>query len=224
MNAFGMDRPIVQHQKFLENIRRKRAADEREFDEYFFQKRSESVDDVIVAAVSAAVMLGRSPERTPKWPNVARDHSWWTNGYQTWTEEEFKKRLRIKRETFEYIIGEIRLDIQKEPTNFKPNPTSVDRQLANTLYRLAHGCSFSTLSDLFGVSISSASETFNYVCRVLVSRLYDRHVRLPETEEELEKEIRGFIENYEFPCIGAWDGFHVYVSTKLKNYYSFKKR
>ena len=107
-------------------------------------------------------MLGRSPERTPKGSNVARDHSWWTNGYQTWTEEEFKKRLRIKRETFEYIIGEIRLDIQKEPTNFKSNPTSVDRQLAITLYRLAHGCSFSTLSDLFGVSISLASETFNY--------------------------------------------------------------
>ena len=79
-----MERSIVQHHKLLENIRRKRAADEREFDEYFFQKRSESVDDdVIVAAVSAAVMLGRSPERTPKGPNVARDHSWWTNGYQT---------------------------------------------------------------------------------------------------------------------------------------------
>ena len=27
-----------------------------------------------------------------------------------------------------------------------------------------------------------------------------------------------------FPCVGAWDGFHVYVSTKLKNFYSYKKR
>ena len=106
-------------------------------------------------------MLGRSPERTPKGPNVARDHWWWTNGYQTWTEEEFKKRLWIKRETFEYIIGEIRLDIKKEPTNLKSNPTSDDRQLAITLYRLAHGCSFSTLSGLFGVSISLGGETFN---------------------------------------------------------------
>ena len=100
-----------------------------------FKKKSEAVeDDIVVAAVSAAVMLGRSPERMP---NVARDHWWRTNGYQTWTEEKFKKRLRIKRETFEYIIGEIRLDIKKEPTNLKPNPTSNDRQLAVTLYRLA---------------------------------------------------------------------------------------
>ena len=73
-----------------------------------FKNKSEAVeDDIVVAAVSAAVMLGRSSERTP---NVARDHSWCANGYQTWTEEEFKKRLRIKREIFEYIIGEIRLD------------------------------------------------------------------------------------------------------------------
>ena len=58
MNVFEMDRPIVQHQKFLENIRRKRAADEREFDEYFFLKRRESVHgDVIVAAVSAAAAV-----------------------------------------------------------------------------------------------------------------------------------------------------------------------
>ena len=117
MNAFEMDGRIFQqysHHKFLENICRKRAADESEFDEYFFQKkRSEAVeDDIVVAAISAAVMLGRSPERTP---NVVRDHSWCTNGYQTWTAEEFKKRLRIKRETFEYIIGEIRLDIKKSP-------------------------------------------------------------------------------------------------------------
>ena len=48
-----------------------------------------------------------------------------------------------------------------------------------------------------------ASETFNYVCRVLVSWLHDWHVRLPETEQEWENEIKGFIENYEFPCIGA---------------------
>ena len=116
MNAFEMARRIVQqysHHKFLENICRKRAADESEFDEYFFQKKKEAVEnDIVIAAVSAAVMLGRSPERTP---NVAREYSWCTNGYQTWTEEEFEKRLRIKRETSEYIIGEIRLDIKKSP-------------------------------------------------------------------------------------------------------------
>ena len=27
-----------------------------------------------------------------------------------------------------------------------------------------------------------------------------------------------------FPCVGAWDGFHVHVLTRLKNHYSFKHK
>ena len=37
------------------------------------------------------------------------------------------------------------------------------------------------------------------------------------TEQEWINEIKGFIENYEFPCIGTWDTFHVYVCSKLKS-------
>ena len=53
---------------------------------------------------------------------------------------------------------------------------------------------------------------------------YDQYVTLPKTDEEGESEVKGFIENYEFPCVDAWDGFHVYKSSKLKSFYSFKKR
>ena len=74
------------------------------------------------------------------------------------------------------------------------------------------------------MSISLASVTFNKVCRVLVATLYNRYVKLPRTDEEWEAELKGFLENYEFPCVGAWDGFHVYVSSKLKSYFNFKER
>ena len=47
---------------------------------------------------------------------------------------------------------------------------------------------------------------------------------MPETDAEWEKEVKGFMENYDFLCAGAWDGFHVYISLKLKSYFSFKKR
>ena len=36
--------------------------------------------------------------------------------------------------------------------------------------------------------------------------------------------MKGFIENYEFPYVGAWDDFHGYVSSKLRSFCSFKKR
>ena len=77
---------------------------------------------------------------------------------------------------------------------------------------------------LFGVSISPASVTFKKVCCVLVAALYNRCVKLPQTGEEWEAELEGFLENYELLSVGAWDSFHVYVSSKLKSYFSFKKR
>ena len=58
----------------------------------------------------------------------------------------------------------------------------------------------------------------------MVASLYDRYVLLPTTDEEWENEIRVFLENYEFPCVGAWGGFYVYINSQLKNYFSFKKR
>ena len=46
----------------------------------------------------------------------------------------------------------------------------------------------------------------------MVVSLYDRYVRLLTTDEEWQK-IRGFLENHKFSCVGAWDGFHLYINT-----------
>ena len=48
---------------------------------------------------------------------------------------------------------------------------------------------------------------------------------MPSTEQKwLTRKLMNSIKNYEFSCIGAWDGFHVYVCSKLKNRYNFKHR
>ena len=103
------------------------------------------------------------------------------------------------RESFELIFEEILIDLIKTPTPVKPNPTLPKTQLPPTLCCLAHGCGLSTLEDVFGWFISSNDQTFNLVCRILVHRSMGSWV-------------------------SAWDGFHVYISSKLKNYFSFKKR
>ena len=63
---------------------------------------------------------------------------------------------------------------------------------------------------LFVVSISLASETFNKVCRVLVVASYDQYVTLPKRNEKWESEVKGFIENYQFP-FGTTKGFGIAV-------------
>ena len=105
-----------------------------------------------------------------------------------------------------------------------PQPTPPAAQLALCLYRLAHGCTLLTVGDLFGVAESTAHSIFQNVCKAIVQCLYDKFVYLPRDLGEWSQELRKFLENWEFPCVGAWYGFHIYVSTKLENFYSFKKR
>ena len=72
----------------------------------------------------------------------------------------------------------------------KPNPITPECQLAITLYKLAHGCSLTTLEDLFEWLIPNCAQAFNKICRVLVKTLYDRYVKLTETDAEWEKEVK----------------------------------
>ena len=213
-------------QLFLAGSKRRREKEEEEMEE-ILKKRKNDDDDAVefitnIAAATCEVM--QSKIRKERGPNLQRNKEWWNDGYRDWPDTEFKKRLRINRATFEIIHDVVRPFIVKQPTNMKPHPTSTDRQLALTIYRLGHGCSFSTVADLFGVSISLAELTFNNVTRVLVAKMYDSYVTLPQNTQEWTEDVKSFIENYEFPCVGAWDGFHVYVSSKIKSFFSFKKR
>ena len=54
--------------------------------------------------------------------------------------------------------------------------------------------------------------------------MYDDYVKFPSSSDEWKRQTREFIENYEFTCLGVWDGFQVYVSSKIKSYFNFKKR
>ena len=116
---------------------------------------------------------------------------WWTRGYTTWNPGRFKSRLRATRETFEVIVNMISHSIVKMPTNAAPNPIEPHQQIALTLYRLGHSCSFPVISDLFGVSRSLAIATLNLVCRHMVKQTYDQYAVCRRGKWKAE----GFIKN-----------------------------
>ncbi|CAH3128541.1 unnamed protein product [Pocillopora meandrina] len=155
------------------------------------------LDMVEALGLCAATMKRPRKERGA---DEERSSLWWRNGYRNWDDTAFKKRLCTNRATFQFILGKIEDQLVKKPTRFKPEPIPSDTQLAICLYRLAHGSTYSTVGDLFGVAESTASVIFN------------------------QHELESFLENWEFPCVRAWNGFHVYVSTKLKNYLASRKR
>ena len=174
--------------------------------------------------LGAAGVLSVKKLRQERSPDKQRDKSWCENGYRNWGDEAFKKCFRVNHCTFEFILDEIRLTITRQPTHFKPHPTPPEIQLAICSYGLAHGCTFNTIGDLFGVAAPTVAVVFNEVCKVHIHILYDRFVYLPRNTHEWIQELESFLEDWEFPCVGAWDRFHIFVCSKLKNYFSFKKR
>ena len=42
---------------------------------------------------------------------------------------------------------------------------------------------------------------FSKVIHLIVAYFYDEYVKLPETDEQWEVEVRGFLENYGFPAV-----------------------
>ena len=132
---------------------------------------------------------------------------WWKNVYYNWGNEQFKSKFRLTKGNFNIILNRIEASIVKTITHLVPEPIEPNRQIWPTIYKIAHGCTFTVIDDIFGISASLATQTFNHVVRELVVNLFNEYVKIPSTEHEWINEIKGFIENYEFPCIGAWDGF-----------------
>ena len=186
-------------------------------------KRMLDTEDNLMNFMLPFSLVNLTQDRKTRSRDEIRNKKCWEDGLQNWSESQFKKRLRVNRDTFHFLLGEIEDLITKETTRFK-KPTSPECQLALTLYRMAHGSSFSTVGDLFGVAAPTACQMFSTVTSAIIARLYDRVVCLPRNEEEWTKELEYFLEDWEFPCVAAWDGFHVYISSNLKNFFSFKKR
>ena len=78
--------------------------------------------------------------------------------------------------------------------------------------------------DIFGVSKSIATFTFNNIIKFLTSELFKKFIELPETDDEWIAEFKDFSESYEFSYISDWNGFLDHVLTKLKNCDSFKNK
>ena len=187
-------------------------------------EEEDAAPTIVAVTANITSVISRTKKQAPHQPNLIRNKEWWDRCYRDFASEEFKKQVRIQRETSDMILNIVEPYVTKKETNLNQHPISVNRQLGLTLYRLGHGASFTTLSRLFVVSISLDSVTFNKVCRVLVATLYNRYIKLPLTDEQWDAELKGFLENYKFPCVRTWDGFHVYVSSKLRSYFSFKNR
>ena len=182
-------------------------------------------DQRIINNVAWVVGVLGDKNRLPRGPtrdrNVGKEQ--WTELYNQKSAEEFSEKMHINRTIFNLLLNTLWDGLVLTPTNFALEPTSPDRQLAASIYRLAHGVAYIVLEDVFGILKESRCIFFNKVICLVVAYFYDEYVKLPETDKQWEVEVGGSIENYGFPAVGAWYGFHIHVNSQLKASFSFKK-
>ena len=73
------------------------------------------------------IVKSRDKQRVVRKANVYRTQQkeQWTNGYLLWSKEEV--RVKVHRETFDVILGEISPFITKTPTIFQSNLIEANR-------------------------------------------------------------------------------------------------
>ena len=158
-------------------------------------------DDEIDTAKAIGLCAVRAKRpRKERDPDEQRSSSWWRHGYRNWDDSAFKKCLGINRATFQFILGEIDTQLVKDPTHLKPEPIPPDTQLAICLYRLAHGCTYSTVGDLFAVAESTASVILTRYVRYLFQLCTTGLCAYPEIVPNGSKSLKAFLKTVNFPA------------------------
>ena len=138
-----------------------------------------------------------------------RSDQWWKdveNG--KYGEEWWRDNLRMTEHTFRILCNELRPYIQKQSIVLR-EPISVERRVAVTVWKLATNVEYRTLSNLFGIGLSTVAVIVVETCQAISANLLTRYVYIPE-DELLKEVVRGFETCWGFPqAAGAIDGTHI---------------
>ncbi|XP_071958337.1 uncharacterized protein [Antedon mediterranea] len=139
----------------------------------------------------------------------------WNTVMTTYTDEDWRRHFRMCKATFEFIANELRPALEKETTNWRaPIPYKV--RLAAVIWWLATPTEYRSISNMFGIGISTLCNLAREVCFAIRRNLFKRYISLP-SGERLTATINGF-ERRRFPqCAGAIDGTHVPILAPSKN-------
>ena len=161
----------------------------------------------LFAVLMSVTFCNLSPERTV-WTNERSSH-WWEHVVKsTFTPQNWLENCRMSQCTFMYLCDELRSSIEKSDTEMR-RAVPTDVRVALTLWFLATGADYRTISHLFGVSKSTVCLAAKDVCSAIVKSLLPHYTRFL-TGTALREIVDGFKSNLGFPqCVGAVDGSHI---------------
>ena len=156
------------------------------------------------------VMGAIFPQREMRllWTKERSSHWWDEIVNSRFTLEDWLANFRMSRDTYVYLCEQLRSSITKHDTTMRKAIT-VEKRVALTLWFLATGVDYRTVSHLFGVSKSSVCVVTKQVCSAIVTCLLPKYIHIP-SGSALTENVEAFKTQYGFPqCVGAVDGSHI---------------
>ena len=152
------------------------------------------------------------------WVRPGRTSLWWDNFLSgVVISEEWKENFRMSRNSFHQLCDELRTYIERQETVMRPS-TSVEKQVAMTLYYLSDEGRMRKTANSFGISRSTVSVIVRRVTSAITQYLGPKYISLPLTADDVKEKTFGFYKAFGFPqCIGAVDGTHIEIKAPKRN-------
>lgn len=160
------------------------------------------------------------PNRRRYWHLPRPQNSWFEIHYNdpALPDDYFKQQLRVRKQTFQFILNIIAPDITRQNTRFQ-DCIKPEKVLAIGLYRLAHGNSYVTIGPALNVGKSTVVEAVQDVVNALFD-LRNVYIKFPRTAAETASTIDTFRDNTKSELVnvaGAIDGTHITIVAPKEN-------
>lgn len=177
---------------------------------------------ILAPFVSKALYIYIPRERS-FWAKPRSDEDW--QQMQRGDDEDFKESLRVSRRAFGQICERLRDKIKPKPNFISIRiPTSVEKKVALTLFKLASVCEYRVVGLVFGIHKTTVQKIFFEVVRAINKCILWEQIKMPN-----ETECEGLSIQFERKCgipqlIGCIDGSHIPIITPPEGQKDFINR
>lgn len=131
--------------------------------------------------------------------------------FNIYTPDMFYDILRMRRQTFDRLVQDLRPHIQGQHTHWR-EPIGVEKKVVVAMFKLMHGVCIPLVADKAALGKSTVHEILRQVCSAI--SIHFGHLIAWPTGRRPMRVAAGFQAKQGFPnCIGAIDGTHIYVNS-----------
>ena len=166
----------------------------------------------------SVVDISRSliPMERSRWTKFRSQAFWYETVNNNWQKDDWITNFRMSSESFANICVELAPFVEKQSSNFR-EPIPVPLRVAVAVYFLCCSAEYRTISNLFGVGLSTVCTLIHEVCAAISLHLLPHYIQFPSVQE-IPKIMNGFLDHSPFPqVIGAIDGCHVNIMQPNEN-------